>query len=317
MSGKRVLTIFGATGNQGGSVIDVVLARPNLAQKYALRGISRDATSGKAKGLADKGIEMVSANMDDVESLKTAVRGSYGVFGVTNFWDHLDRQREIQQGINIFDACKAEGVKHLVFSTLLSADKLTNGRLKHVDHFDAKALIGEHIEANKGDMITSRYMPAMFIEGSANAQVMNGTPTVALPFPDDNIAWPLVQPRRDGGKYVMGLFEGGEKANGVQVQGVSTWTTPKKVVETLSQVTGQNVVFYPIPADAFEKVLSEKMGPQVGKELTEMMQLIGAPGYFGEGAKEKQGESDKWLLPDSDLIGYEQWVKEFGPKKFE
>ena len=159
MSSRKLLTIFGATGNQGGSVIDAVLERPELQQKYSLRGITRDPSSGKSKALSNKGVEMVQGDLDDSDALRKAVQGSYGVFGVTDFWSVLDKGIEIQQGKNLFEACEAEGVKHYVFSTLRSAEKMTQGRLKHVDHFDAKADVAEHIEANKGDMIASYVMP--------------------------------------------------------------------------------------------------------------------------------------------------------------
>ena len=163
MSSKKLLTIFGATGNQGGSVIDTVFAHPELKEKYSLRGITRDPSSGKSKALADKGVEMVKAELDDVESLKQAITGSYGVFGITDFWSLMDKQKEIQQGKNIFDACKAEGVKHFIFSSLPYAEKITKGVLKNVDHFDSKAQVEEFIEENKGDMLASYVMPGKSI----------------------------------------------------------------------------------------------------------------------------------------------------------
>lgn len=159
MSSGKLLTIFGATGNQGGSVIDAVLARPELKEKYSLRGITRDPASGKSKAMADQGVEMVKGDLNDVESLKEAVKGSYGVYGMTDFWAVMDKGIEIQQGKNIFEACKAQGVKHYVFSTLPYAEKISDGVLKHVDHFDSKAMVAEHIEANKGDMMASYCMP--------------------------------------------------------------------------------------------------------------------------------------------------------------
>ena len=162
MSSGKLLTIFGATGNQGGSVIDAILARPELKEKYSLRGITRDPASGKSKALSDQGIEMVQADLNDAESLQAAVKGSYGVFGITDFWAVMDKQVEITQGKNIFDACKAAGVKHYVFSTLPYAVKITDGVLKHVDHFDSKAIVAEYIEANKGDMIASYPMPGKY-----------------------------------------------------------------------------------------------------------------------------------------------------------
>ena len=159
MSSKKLLTIFGATGNQGGSVIDTMLGHPDLKEKYSLRGITRDTASRKSKALEDQGVEMVQAELNDVESLKTAIKGSYGVFGITDFWSLMDKGKEIQQGKNIFEACKAEGVKHFIFSSLPWAEKITKGVLKNVDHFDSKAEVEEFVEQNKGDMIASYVMP--------------------------------------------------------------------------------------------------------------------------------------------------------------
>lgn len=160
MSSKLIITVFGSTGNQGGSVLDIVLARPDLAERYTLRGITRDPSSPKSQALAAKGVEMVKADANDLESLKSAIAGSYGVFGVTDFWSLLDKQKEIQQGKNIFEAVKSQGVKHLVWSSLPYADKLTGGVLKNVDHFDGKAMVEEFIEANKAEgLIASYFMP--------------------------------------------------------------------------------------------------------------------------------------------------------------
>ena len=102
---------------------------------------------------------MVQADLNDVESMKAAVKGSYGVFGMTDFWAVMDKDIEIQQGKNIFEACKSVGVEHYVFSALPYAEKITDGVLKHVDHFDSKAIVAEFVEANKGDMIASFFVP--------------------------------------------------------------------------------------------------------------------------------------------------------------
>lgn len=157
MSSKKILTIFGATGNQGGSIIDVVLARSALSAKYALRAISRDPSSAKSQFLASKGVEVVKADVEDLESVKAAVQGSYGVFGVTDFWSIQgdNKAREIQQGKNMFLASKEAGVKHFVFSSLPYVAKLSKGKYPGVEHFDGKAEVEEFVEANKGDMLAS------------------------------------------------------------------------------------------------------------------------------------------------------------------
>jgi hypothetical protein len=71
----------------------------------------------------------------------------------------MNKDIEIQQGKNIFEACKAEGVSHLVFSSLPHVEVLTKGVLQHVDHFDGKAIVEQYIEQNKGEMVASYFMP--------------------------------------------------------------------------------------------------------------------------------------------------------------
>lgn len=71
----------------------------------------------------------------------------------------MSKEKEIQQGRNIFDACRSEKVTHYIYSTLPYAAKISKGKLNHVSHFDSKAIVAEEIEAQKGDMIVSYFMP--------------------------------------------------------------------------------------------------------------------------------------------------------------
>jgi uncharacterized protein YbjT (DUF2867 family) len=57
---SKLLTVFGATGNQGGSVIKTVLADPELSAEFRIRGVTRNASKPAAKSLADQGIEIMT-----------------------------------------------------------------------------------------------------------------------------------------------------------------------------------------------------------------------------------------------------------------
>ena len=307
---KRTLTIFGATGNQGGSVIDVVLARPELSTKYALRGVTRDPSSSKSQKLASLGVEVVKADLDDVDSLKKALLGSYGAFGVTDFWALNSKEREVTQAKNIFAACQAADVKHYVWSSLPNVSKLSKGKHTDVEHFDGKAEAQDYIEANKGGMIASYFMPAMFSEALKGLINDNGQgPTLALPYPDENIPVPLLSPRADSGKYIMGLFEAAEAADGVEVQGVSLWSTPKKLVAEASEYLGKDVKFMSIPGDVFASFLPEA----IRKDLTDMFLWVGEESYYGLGSEKKQAESDKFLIKDANLLSWPQYLEQTGP----
>ena len=99
----KLITVFGATGAQGGSVVKALLADGG----FKVRAVTRNPDSAKAKALSEQGSEVVKVDMDDKESLKAAIAGSYGVFAVTNYWGMLAenpdtaQEREIQQGKNL------------------------------------------------------------------------------------------------------------------------------------------------------------------------------------------------------------------------
>lgn len=60
MSSKKLFTVIGATGGQGGGIIKTFLADPKLKSEWALRGVTRDVNKDSSKKLASQGVEVVS-----------------------------------------------------------------------------------------------------------------------------------------------------------------------------------------------------------------------------------------------------------------
>jgi uncharacterized protein YbjT (DUF2867 family) len=58
----KLLTVFGASGNQGGSVIKAVLADNVLSKQFRIRAVTRDTSKAGMKELAEKGVEIVSVS---------------------------------------------------------------------------------------------------------------------------------------------------------------------------------------------------------------------------------------------------------------
>ena len=120
----KVITVFGATGGQGGGVVSALLKAINEEGKdYAVRAITRKPEGAKGQELKSKGCEVVKCDMDDKESVEQAIRGSYGVFLVTNYWEHFSKEKEIEQGKRVIDVCEALGVNHLIYSGLENVKK--------------------------------------------------------------------------------------------------------------------------------------------------------------------------------------------------
>lgn len=57
---SKIITVFGATGNQGGSGINTILEDPRLYKKYKIRGITRHSSKESGQKLIKQGVEVVS-----------------------------------------------------------------------------------------------------------------------------------------------------------------------------------------------------------------------------------------------------------------
>jgi len=222
MSDKKVIAVLGSTGSQGSGLVSAILADPSGG--FAVRAITRDASKDKAKAMAARGAEVVAADLDDVESLKKAFAGAYGVFAVTNFWEHFSGDKEIAQAKNIAEAAKAAGVKHIVWSTLEDTRKLMKaddtrmpmlqGRFR-VPHFDAKA---EADAAFAGLPTTffmvSFYWDNLYLFALAPKKDDKGVYSWAFPMGDAKLAGIA---KDDIGKAAYGIFKAGPQYIGKTV----------------------------------------------------------------------------------------------------
>lgn len=142
MSEKETILVTGATGAEGGGVVRHLLK----AGKFNVRCLTRNPESEKARALQTEGAEIVRGDLDKPESLASAMKDCYGVFGVTNFWDHFEK--ESFHGKNLIDAVKESGIRHFVFSTLPYAHKLSEWKLE-VPPFDLKARMEDYARSLK------------------------------------------------------------------------------------------------------------------------------------------------------------------------
>jgi uncharacterized protein YbjT (DUF2867 family) len=131
MSQKQV-TVFGATGAQGSSVLRSLSA--NASRAFVLRGITRDPTSKAAQALSTYGVEVVKADGWDKESMVAAFKGSWGAFVNTNSEDAIfdqphESRNEFELGKVIVDAAVLAGVQVFVYSGFNSAREITKGKV--------------------------------------------------------------------------------------------------------------------------------------------------------------------------------------------
>jgi uncharacterized protein YbjT (DUF2867 family) len=133
----RTVVVIGATGNQGGVVVNRLVE----AGGWQIRAASRDATSEKARALTDSGVEVRQADMDDPASLDALMAGADRLFFVPIVGGE-GPPSEIARGIAVVDAAVRAGVAHVVFSGVSGGNREIG-----VPNFRSKGTIEEHLKS--------------------------------------------------------------------------------------------------------------------------------------------------------------------------
>ena len=154
----KALLITGATGKQGGSVIDALLSLNNDGSKFTILALTRDTTSPSAKRLASRGngnIKLVEGDLNDVPTLFEEAkrinsnRPIWGVYSVqASLGPGVTVEGEITQGKALIDGAIEAGIKHFVYSSVeRGGDTASWDSPTPIPHFQTKQVIEQHLRA--------------------------------------------------------------------------------------------------------------------------------------------------------------------------
>lgn len=169
------IAVFGATGQQGGAVIDAL-----LEHKASVRAMVRDPQADRAQALAARDVELAAIQTDDPASLSAALMGVEAFYFMTPEANNLEEvETEIRIGTALVDAAAGARVPHVVFSSVFGADQESG-----VPHHDSKRAIEEHLKTSglKASMIRS----TPFMEVLA-PRLEHGEIVLRLPLPEDAV----------------------------------------------------------------------------------------------------------------------------------
>ncbi len=258
MAGKKITAVVGATGGQGGG-----LARAILNDKdspFAVRALTRNVNSDKAKALAALGAEVVQADVDDAESLKGAFAGAHGAFCVTSFWEYLSPEREMAQARAMAQAAKHADLRHVIWSTLedtrqwvpLSYDRMPTLMEKYkVPHFDGKGeanQVFEELGVPTTLLNTSFYWDNFIYFGMGPKKGPDGKLTLTLPMGDKKL--PCIA-AEDIGRTAYGIFKRGEEFVGKKVRIAGEHLTGKQMADALTRAIGQAVQYSDVSPEEY------------------------------------------------------------------
>ncbi|KAL4874201.1 hypothetical protein BJY04DRAFT_41883 [Aspergillus karnatakaensis] len=254
---SKTITVVGATGIQGGSVIRALLA--DQTSPYAIRAITRDPNSPAAQALSNHGVDVVKADLHHLSSLIDAFQGSHAIFAVTNFFENLPTQGvegamriETDLGINLAKAAAAtHTLEHYIWSTLPNSRMNSSGNAV-VPYYESKNRVDDYIRSlpelhrrttfvwfgwYTGNLAVPIYRPVKIpsLDGEDRSVILlNVEPETKFPILGDENVNP--------GLFVKAILEQPEKSlPGRCVSGTIAQTAFADVVGVLSKVKGVDV----------------------------------------------------------------------------
>lgn len=155
---ERSVLVFGATGQQGGSVATAL-----LHAGWQVRALVRNPVSAKSIALEDAGVKLIQGSFADTEAMRIAMTGIHAVFSVQPSSGQgpllgLTDEEEEKYGRAIADMAVKCGVHHLVYTSTNAVAEGPTG----MGHFDSKLRIETYIR--QLPILSTIVRPAAFME---------------------------------------------------------------------------------------------------------------------------------------------------------
>jgi uncharacterized protein YbjT (DUF2867 family) len=255
---KPIITVFGATGAQGGGLARALLTDSD--QHFAVRAVTRKPDSAAARELAQAGAQLVLADLDDGASVLRALDGAYGAFFVTNFWEHYSAEKELTQAHTFAIASAQAGLRHAIWSTLedtrdfFPADGTRMPVLQkrfNVPHFDAKGEAHRFFAQQRVPvtyLYTSCYWENLIHFGMGPQRQPDGSLAVTFPTGDARIPWIAAS---DIGFAASEIFLRGDALIYDSIGVAGDHLSGKDLAAQLGQALGEHVTCNLVTPEAF------------------------------------------------------------------
>ena len=234
MTNDRTILITGVTGNQGGAV-----AHALQGAGFRLRGLTRKPDSERAAALAQQGVDVVQGDLDDEATLRRALAGVWGVFGVQNTWE-AGVEREEVQGKRLATLAREAGIEHYVYSSVGSANTRTG-----VPHFDNKWRVEETV---RGLRFPSHVIlrPVFFMENLLAPYSLQGDTLSSALGPGTKLQMIAVD---DVGWFGARAFTAAAALNGREIDLAGDVRTMPEAAAILTEALGRPIAFAQTPIE--------------------------------------------------------------------
>ncbi|MFJ3793157.1 NmrA/HSCARG family protein [Kitasatospora sp. NPDC090091] len=249
------IAVFGATGQQGGAVVDAL-----LDHNARVRALVRNPQSDRARALAARGVELAAVRADDPASLTAALATVGGFSFMTPEANSLEEvEAEIRIGTALVDAAVEAGVPRVVFNSVFGADRESG-----VPHHDSKQSIEEHLR--QSGLRASVVRATAFMENFASVMapsLEHGEIVLRMPLPED-VALKMISVR-DIGRVAAALLLDTAVATGGVVELVGDELTGPQIAEAFGAHAGLPARYEALPLSVLPNDLDKAMFREFAK----------------------------------------------------
>lgn len=288
--------VIGATGQQGGAA-----ARALLERGRAVHALVREASQPAARQLREAGASLVTGDLDDADSVRSAMRPVSGVFLALTMMTGprvtlAGVAAEERRGIMVADLARAADIGHLVYSSISSAPLRTG-----IPHVESKMRIEEHIRAL--GLPATILRPASFMDNFASLNrpaLEDGEVVIGLGLRPQT-PLPLVAVR-DIGAFAAIAFDDPGSYAGQHLDLAGDCLTGPQIADVFARACGLPARFRQVPIERLRA-----FDPEVAR-MFEWMDTR-APGESGLG---QEPALDSLRAVHPGLMTLETWLRTTG-----
>ncbi|TPX17836.1 uncharacterized protein E0L32_002937 [Thyridium curvatum] len=252
MASRRIFVI-GATGAQGLPVCRG-LAKDGA---YSLRVLTRDASSARARQLAELGdVEFVEGTFASEDSLRKGFAGCWGAFvNIDGF--NTGEKTETYWTIRAYELAIESGIKFFVFGNLDYGYKKSGYNPEfRCGHYDGKGRMAEWMLSQRGShgMGVAVFTTGPYIEMTISSKtimtprVRDGVVTWAVPLGDGAVPHVALD---DCEHYARWLFDHPERSDGMNLEVAIDHIPYADLAAAFQKVTGKPAQYIDVPASAY------------------------------------------------------------------
>ena len=233
MATVKTIFVTGATGNLGGAVV-----RNLLLHGFKVKAFTRHTDSAAAKALQQENVQLIKGNLDEPATYAEHLKEVDGIFCVLTY--DKGTKKEIQQGIDLVNTAKENGVRHFLYSSVIGADSHTG-----IPHWESKFKIENYLKQSGLHYTIIR--PCSLFENFLIPQVKSRLLKGKLVTPTHKNRVQQYTSAEDIGKISTAIFMNPAKYIGETITVAAEQMTGEQVAATFSRVWNKQVSYQQLP----------------------------------------------------------------------